>query len=34
MGLIAHVSRFDKEVNALRLARHKRHTEARLQETQ
>jgi AcrR family transcriptional regulator len=27
LGLIEHVSRFDVEVNALRLARHKRHTE-------
>jgi AcrR family transcriptional regulator len=27
MGLIEHVSRFDKQVNALRLSRHKRHTE-------
>jgi AcrR family transcriptional regulator len=27
MGLIEHVSRFDPEVNAMRLARHKRHTE-------
>jgi AcrR family transcriptional regulator len=27
MGLIEHVSRFDPEINALRLARHKRHTE-------
>jgi AcrR family transcriptional regulator len=27
MGLIEHVSRFDPGVNALRLARHKRHTE-------
>ncbi len=27
MGLIEHVSRFDAEVNAMRLARHKRHTE-------
>lgn len=27
MGLIEHVSRFDPEVNALRLSRHKRHTE-------
>jgi AcrR family transcriptional regulator len=27
MGLIEHVSRFDPEVNALRLARHKRYTE-------
>jgi AcrR family transcriptional regulator len=27
MGLIEHVSRFDPEINALRLARHQRHTE-------
>ena len=27
MGLIEHVSRFDPEVNAIRLARHKRYTE-------
>ena len=27
MGLIEHVSRYDAEVNALRLARHRRHTE-------
>jgi AcrR family transcriptional regulator len=27
MGLIEHVSRFDPQVNALRLARHQRHTE-------
>lgn len=27
MGLIEHVSRYDPEVNALRLARHQRHTE-------
>jgi AcrR family transcriptional regulator len=27
MGLIEHVSRFDAEVNAMRLARHTRHTE-------
>jgi AcrR family transcriptional regulator len=27
MGLIEHVSRFDPEVNAMRLARHKRYTE-------
>jgi AcrR family transcriptional regulator len=27
MGLIEHVSRFDKEVNALRLSRHQRYTE-------
>jgi AcrR family transcriptional regulator len=27
MGLIEHVSRFDPEVNAMRLARHTRHTE-------